>query len=128
MVYKRLALVDPRLVLKNNILTNDEHGQEHSAESEQILEVDRKQVYKSLQKDAPLIEVIIQAQQEINTALNDETLPLDERMVNYQKALNKHQLLLQKYQRGSLADIEHLSLQKPGQNLEIGRASCRERV
>ena len=116
MVDKRLALVDPQLVLKNNILTNDEHRQERSAESEQILEVDRKQVYKSLQKDAPLIEVIIQAQREINTALNDETLPLDERMVNYQKALNKHQLLLQKYQRGSLPDIEHLSLQKPGQN------------
>ena len=94
-MYKRLALVDPRFLKNNFSSSNDYEIQQTKDESNDAAL--RQEVYSLLRRDAPLLQVLTQSKRELNAALNDETVPVAERMREYNKALSKHQILMQKY-------------------------------
>ena len=94
MVYKRLALVDPRLVTANTN-TNTPITDIRTTENE------RQQVVNSVQPQAPLINVLTHAYKELNDVLDNETMGLEEKMHNYRNALNRVQVLMRQYKMTS---------------------------
>lgn len=93
--YKRLALVDPRLLLTNNL----EHKIAKTLSDPIASHTPKERVAAnaSLQPHVALLEVLMEARRELNAVLNDDEAPLNQRTADYSNALNRIQVFMKKH-------------------------------
>lgn len=96
MSYKRLALVDPRFIIKDG----ESKSSLKSTPTPPVVAPTNNELVAadaSLQPHAPLLEVLVAARRELNEALDDNEASLSDKMVKYSEALNRIQVLMRKH-------------------------------